>query len=70
MPTHGQRFQKVLWQRYGYEHVLRDDEDTRGIGRYIFGNPVRAGLVKAADEYPFLGSETRTVREILEFTSG
>ena len=28
---HGQR----LWQRYGYERVLRDDEDTRRVARYI-----------------------------------
>src|SRR4051812_43925902 len=23
-----QQYRQVLWQRYGYEHVLREDEDT------------------------------------------
>jgi putative transposase len=61
---------RVLWQRYGYEHILRDDEKTRVAARYIFENPVRAGLVRSPDDYPFIGSDTHTVREILEFTSG
>ena len=65
-----QRYQRTLWQRYGYEHVLRDDEDTRGVARYIFENPVRARLSQSPDLYPFLGSDTHTVAEILEYTSG
>ena len=65
-----QRYQRALWQRYGYEHVLRDDEDTRAVARYIFENPVRAGLVQSAEDYRFLGSDTHTVPAILEYTSG
>jgi REP-associated tyrosine transposase len=64
------RYQRTLWQRYGYEHVLRDDEDTRGVARYIFENPIRAALVESPQNYPFLGSDTHSVAEILEFTSG
>src|SRR6266852_655533 len=26
-----QKYQLPLWQRYGYEHVLRDEEDTRHV---------------------------------------
>jgi REP element-mobilizing transposase RayT len=51
--THGCR----LWQRYGYEHVLRDDEKTFVVARYILENPVRAGLVTRVEDYPFVGSE-------------
>jgi len=65
-----QRYQRTLWQRYGYEHVLRDDEDTRRVARYIFENPLRAGLVASPQNYPFLGSDTHSVNEILEYTSG
>jgi putative transposase len=65
-----QRYQRALWQRYGYEHVLRDDEDMRGVARYIFENPVRAGLVQSPERYPFLGSDTHSVTAILEYTSG
>jgi putative transposase len=61
---------QTLWQRYGYEHILRDDEKTRVVARYIFENPVRAGLVRAPEEYPFIGSDTHSVQEVLEFTSG
>jgi len=34
-----------LWQRYGYERVLRDDEATKSVVTYALENPVRAGLV-------------------------
>ena len=65
-----QAHQQILWQRYGYEHVLRDDEDTRRVARYVFENPLRSGLTTRAEDYPFLGSQAFTVREILEWTSG
>jgi putative transposase len=65
-----QRYQRTLWQRYGYEHVLRDDEDIRGVAQYIFENPVRAGLVTSPHSCPFLGSDTHSVAAILEYTSG
>ncbi len=28
---HSQQFGGRLWQRYGFEHVLRDDEDSRAV---------------------------------------
>jgi hypothetical protein len=36
--------------------VLREDEETPRVVRYILENPVRAGLVEAYREYPFCGS--------------
>jgi len=60
--AHGKR----LWQRYGYERVLRDDESTLAVARYILENPVRAGLVERVEDYPFLGSLTHPLSEILE----
>ena len=54
-----------LWQRGYFEHVLRDDEDTIGVARYIIENPVRAGLVTDPLDYPYLGSFTTTARELL-----
>jgi putative transposase len=61
-----QRFGTPVWQRYGYEHVLRDDEATLSVARYILENPVRARLVERVEDYPFLGSMVYSVREILE----
>jgi len=55
-----------LWQEGYYEHVLRAEENVRSIARYIVENPVRAGLVAHAIDYPYLGSDRWTVRELLE----
>jgi putative transposase len=55
-----------LWQRYGFEHVLRDDELTLVVARYVLQNPVRAGLVTNRRDYPFIGSQVYTLKELLE----
>src|SRR5439155_15096207 len=49
-------YRQRLWQRYGYERVLRREESTLSVARYILENPVRAGLVRNVQDYPFLGS--------------
>jgi REP element-mobilizing transposase RayT len=46
----------TLWQKGYYEHVVRDDEATLDIARYVLANPVRAGLVAEPRDYPFSGS--------------
>ena len=58
-------YAQTLWQRYGYERVLRNDEATLDVARYILNNPLRAGLVREVAEYPFVGSEKYTIEEIL-----
>src|SRR5262245_38440207 len=60
-----QRSGTALWQRGYFEHVLRDDEDTIGVARYILENPVRGNLVQRPEDYPYLGSMTMEVRELL-----
>jgi putative transposase len=60
-----QRTGRALWQRSYFEHVLRNDEDTIGVAKYILENPVRANLVKRPEDYPFLGSMTMEVRQLL-----
>jgi len=42
-----------LWQDGYYERVLRKEEATPEIIRYIMANPVRAGLVDRWQDYPF-----------------
>jgi putative transposase len=61
-----QTFGEALWQRYGFEHVLRDDEDTRRVARYLLENPVRGGLVERVQDCPFVGSFVYAIDEILE----
>jgi putative transposase len=46
----------ALWQRYGFEHVLRDEEITPVVAKYILENPIRAGMVRRVEDYPFVGS--------------
>ena len=67
---YAQRYESRLWQRYGYERVLRDDEATIDVARYILANPLRAGLVTDVREYPFTGSSVVTVDELIEHVSG
>lgn len=59
-------FRERLWQRYGFDRVLRDDEDSVVEARYILENPIRAGLAVTVREYPFMGSLTHTVPELLD----
>jgi hypothetical protein len=47
------------WQKQAYDHVLRSDEVSHNafsaIAHYILQNPVRAGIVEYAADYPFSG---------------
>ena len=57
----------VLWQRYGYERVLRNEEATPAVARYTIANPVRAGIVQSPADYPFWGSFVYTREALLEY---
>jgi putative transposase len=46
---------KGLWQRGYYEHIMRSYEDVRKTAEYIINNPVRKGMVRRAEEYPWGG---------------
>jgi len=58
-------FSKKLWQTNYYEHILRKDEITQKVVRYILENPVRKNLVKDFKDYPFSGSFILDIKEIL-----
>jgi len=51
-----QETQQLLWQPGYHERILRDDQATESIVRYVLENPVRAGLTTALGEYAFAGS--------------
>src|SRR5262249_42461682 len=59
-------FRARLWQRYGFEHTLRNDEATLSVARYILENPVRAGLVERVQDHPYLGSLMYPLEQILD----
>jgi putative transposase len=58
-----------LWQRYGFERVLRVDEATLVVARYIVENPLREGLVRSVEDYPFAGSRVYSLADIMSAAS-
>jgi REP element-mobilizing transposase RayT len=44
-----------LWQPGFFDHILRSNESYAEKWNYVRENPVRAGLVKTADEWPYQG---------------
>ncbi len=44
-----------IWQREFFDHVMRSEESYAQKKEYVFNNPVRAGLVKNADEWLWKG---------------
>ena len=49
----GLKRQGSLWDSAYHDHALRSEEDLRTVARYIISNPLRAGLVRRAGDYPF-----------------
>ncbi len=43
-----------VWQEESFDHVLRSHESLREKIEYLRQNPVRAGLVKKPEDYPWL----------------
>jgi putative transposase len=44
-----------LWQPGFFDHILRSDESYAEKWNYVWNNPVRAGLVKTPDDWPYQG---------------
>ena len=63
------RHKRRLWQKGYFERVLRDDESTNDVIRYIIANPVRAGHVVEPSEFPFWGSSVHTREALIELIS-
>ena len=49
-----------------YDRVIRDEESTWDVIRYIIDNPLRGGLVSDITQYPFLGSGVMGRDELLQ----
>jgi putative transposase len=47
----------LLWQSGYHERILRSDEETEAVAKYILGNPVRAGIATRFGAYPHAGSQ-------------
>jgi len=51
-----------FWQPGFNDHLLRSDESYAAKWEYVFQNPVRAGLVRCAEEWPYADEITRIDR--------
>ena len=60
-----QRAGQRLWQHKPYDHILRPHERWEAVAYYIWMNPVRKGLCKRAEDWPFSGSDTVDWRRVL-----
>ena len=43
-----------VWEEESFDHILRSDESLKGKCEYIRQNPVKAGLVRRPEDYPWL----------------
>jgi len=50
------KFHGDLWQKKFYDHILRQKDSVERVAGYIWMNPVRKGLCKDPQEYPYSGS--------------
>ncbi len=51
----GQKLPGPYWQKGFFDHVLRSSESYAKKWEYVRQNPVRAGLVARAEDWPFKG---------------
>ena len=56
-----------LWQPGYYDRVLRDEDATAAVVKYIIANPVRAEIVESPLDYPHWGSALYTREQLLDF---
>ena len=54
---------ELFWRRESYDHWVRSPAEFRKIVRYIEWNPVKAGLVKDPQEYPWSSARWRALDE-------
>jgi putative transposase len=54
--------EQAVWQRRFWEHQIRDEDDFRHHVEYIHYNPVKHGLARAPEEWPY-SSFHRYVRQ-------
>ena len=55
-------FRTSFWQPGFFDHLLRSDESYAQKWEYVRQNPVRAGLVKFAEDWPYQGEIVRIDR--------
>lgn len=60
-----QHTRQKLWATSYFDHVLRKEEDTVAVIKYILANPECGGLARHWYEYPYSGSLELDVKDLL-----
>ncbi len=55
----------LRWQKDFYDHTMKSNRDVTTQVKYILDNPVRKGLVKSWEEYPYKGSIGCKLEDVL-----
>ncbi len=64
--AHSQQVGGRFWQPGWHDRLLRKSDDFVTVIRYVLQNPIRAGLAREVQQYPFLGSGILTREALLE----
>ena len=56
------KFRTLLWQKKFYDRLLRPKDSPEAVAEYIWMNPVRKGICKNPQDYPFSGSLVENVK--------
>jgi putative transposase len=64
--SYRQAHRQKLWQKGIHDRIIRDQVELLDRIRYVVNNPVASGLVRNAEEYPFLGSQRWSVAELIQ----
>ena len=44
---------KIQWQENFFDHHVRNEDNDKWKGDYVFNNPVRAGFVESPEDWPY-----------------
>ena len=55
-----------VWEEESFDHVLRSDKSLKEKCEYIRHNPVKAGLVRRPEEYPWLWVNPQFGKDIVD----
>ena len=64
--AHHQTHKNRLWQDGCYDHILREEEITLVVARYIVANPLRDGRCEDVRRYPFVGSSRYSIDQLAD----
>ncbi len=55
----------IRWQKDFYDHVIRTNEKLAVQARYLLDNPVRKGLARSWEDYPYKGAIGYALDDVL-----